>query len=253
MTYIVIKGDELYHHGIKGIKWGVRRYQNADGSLKAAGRKRYTEGAKKQLTDEERAARNKKIAKTVAVVAGTAVVAAGAYAAHKYLKSTMSEADSIMNDEKKKQMDRWMDSFLKQEEVSRNASKRFEKSVDDYFGPRTALWDEKTEREHMDSARKFAEAARLDTSTLRNRMNIADRTMTSNIGNKKVRRAAQREIIKRDIKNAKLSAELRRRKARNNPMDRVSQDWARAMISEPADSKIRSLAIRGESGLKKRR
>lgn len=31
---------ELYHHGIKGMKWGVRRYQNKDGSLTAAGKKR---------------------------------------------------------------------------------------------------------------------------------------------------------------------------------------------------------------------
>lgn len=40
---------ELRHHGIKGQKWGVRRYQNYDGSLTAAGRKRYgvnVEGAK---------------------------------------------------------------------------------------------------------------------------------------------------------------------------------------------------------------
>ena len=33
--------SELYHHGIKGQKWGVRRYQNPDGSLTAEGKKRY--------------------------------------------------------------------------------------------------------------------------------------------------------------------------------------------------------------------
>lgn len=32
--------DYLYHHGVKGMKWGVRRYQNADGSLTDAGKKR---------------------------------------------------------------------------------------------------------------------------------------------------------------------------------------------------------------------
>ena len=33
--------DELYHHGIKGQKWGVRRFQNEDGSLTPEGEKRY--------------------------------------------------------------------------------------------------------------------------------------------------------------------------------------------------------------------
>ena len=33
--------DEIKHHGIKGQKWGVRRYQNEDGSLTNAGKKRY--------------------------------------------------------------------------------------------------------------------------------------------------------------------------------------------------------------------
>ena len=34
--------NEIYHHGIKGQKWGVRRYQYSDGTLTPAGKKRYS-------------------------------------------------------------------------------------------------------------------------------------------------------------------------------------------------------------------
>lgn len=92
-TYYGISGlgdDILFHHGIKGQKWGVRRFQYGDGLLTPAGRARYNVGpreksggshsnykkgkkGKKGLTDRQR-----KIAKAVGVgvaVAGTAIAA----------------------------------------------------------------------------------------------------------------------------------------------------------------------------------
>ena len=54
----------LYHSGIKGMKWGVRRYQNKDGSLTPAGRKRYaSEAAKLKVREKELKGREKTAAK----------------------------------------------------------------------------------------------------------------------------------------------------------------------------------------------
>ena len=62
MTYYY--ASELYHHGIKGQKWGVRRFQNEDGSLTPAGKERYgvdenghinsEKGAKRYIDDQKK-------------------------------------------------------------------------------------------------------------------------------------------------------------------------------------------------------
>lgn len=114
--------SELYHHGIKGMKWGVRRFRNTDGSLTPAGKKRYSDAVvktvgkavskskhkreaekasrrnrlekgyrEKGMTDEQAKAavdRRLKIEKTVMIAGALTMTAATAYyAKNKYMET----------------------------------------------------------------------------------------------------------------------------------------------------------------------
>lgn len=98
----------LVHHGIKGQRWGVRRFQNKDGSLTAAGKDRYTSetinahvhkshrdklvqkyesNGLTQKEAEQKADKRRKIEKAIAIGAAVTATALVTYGAYRYVKS----------------------------------------------------------------------------------------------------------------------------------------------------------------------
>ena len=101
--------NTLEHHGILGMKWGIRRYQNEDGTLTAEGQARY--GGKThvdELSDEEKADlqeagrkdRNKKIAIGVGVAAAAVTVGAAWLAKRKSAANMLQKPiDNLPHDD----------------------------------------------------------------------------------------------------------------------------------------------------------
>lgn len=106
---------ELYHWGVKGMKWGVRRYQNKDGSLTPAGKKRYSddgspttkkkskhrieleEGYRKLgLTREEAERQADARIRTEKILAASAAVTVGACAAFVANKKIRERIDQVI-------------------------------------------------------------------------------------------------------------------------------------------------------------
>lgn len=80
---------ELYHHGIKGMKWGVRRYQNEDGTYTDAGKKRRSQ-------DPEAVQKRKDTAKKVAAISIAAVGAVAVSAAAIYVAKNPQAVSRVL-------------------------------------------------------------------------------------------------------------------------------------------------------------
>ena len=121
MEYIIIRDEEyLEHHGVKGQKWGIRRYQNEDGTFTAEGKKRYgidsngkmsKEGAK--LWDHDRRSAVKEVNKELKekglktnhlfrdyYVNESRIAAGRLFVSEKYGKTTLG--DYVANERKKR-------------------------------------------------------------------------------------------------------------------------------------------------------
>lgn len=112
--------EELYHHGIKGQRWGVRRFQNEDGSLTKEGKERYSEVneltrkekriqkyqeeyQKQGMTEDQAktaAIKREQVEKALKIIAGVTVTAAVAYGATKYVQNnfdTIIKPDTLLS------------------------------------------------------------------------------------------------------------------------------------------------------------
>lgn len=128
--------NELYHHGILGMKWGVRRFQRKDGSLTPAGKKRYDDSddspkekiksshrlkleekyrAKGMTKKQAEAAASKRI-KTEKILAAAAAVTIAAATAYAVNKNIQERTDKIIKAGTKMQV------------VSREADKNFDRA-----------------------------------------------------------------------------------------------------------------------------
>lgn len=90
---MLISSDELCHHGIKGQRWGIRRFQEEDGSLTPAGKERYSDDSDsntKQIQNEKQDTKKNTIftKRNIAIGATAAVAALAVIGYMRYKKNS---------------------------------------------------------------------------------------------------------------------------------------------------------------------
>lgn len=107
----------LVHYGVKGMKWGVRRYQNKDGSLTPEGQKKYAKALTKEIK------RSKNFVQTKKHIAGT-----------DEMNSLYNKADIQSAKKKIKDLEKVQDDFYSNEKLLKKYHKILAKETSEKYG-----------------------------------------------------------------------------------------------------------------------
>lgn len=207
MAQYYVVSDELCHHGILGMKWGVRRYQNTDGSLTAAGKRRYNGGSVNDARAKYKSAK-KEFNKSF-----------NAY------NNRRHQAYSFSAKKRKANTQRFEDA-MKKGEVLRKAEQEY----------KTA---KKTDKINRSADRKLARSSKYDQAILSARSRNRERIQNS--GNKKIEKASrQYDADYVDAVKAHQKAKIKDFDV-GTRMVKDGQDHYNRVISSYRDAKLSAL------------